>query len=138
MQLKAKSNGFLALLAAPFLLTACMMQDHAGKSYTSSEEGYEVAVAQEVNKRSARSGRGSGANSLANVTVPVIVNNPYALGQSLGMTNAPAPNTYSSYGNPYGGLNSAVIQQGVFAPGAIPAAQYPTYGGTNIYSPATR
>ena len=126
MQTKLLSNRFLVAAITLLSLSACM-QEQVEKNYRSNVEGYERRVVEERYKEQKQKIAAVAAPQIQ-AAVPVIMSNPYAFGQSLGM----APSN-----NAYGSLNNETIQSGVFMQNNMPVYQPQNYYG-NTYSPTTR
>ncbi len=124
----------LVLSAAAILVLTGCMQDMAQRSYNSEEDGYEQKVVENAVQQ-IRQG---------NTLPPLVVNNPYALANSLGAANgAYAPNNPNNVqvinnNAAYGDLNAGIIQPGVFMQNNTPVYTPPTTFGSSIYSPTRR
>ncbi len=122
------SNKFLVLIFACTSLTACT-QELAERKYRPSVDGYESAVAANMNQEDAER-----MQQYSSARPPVTVNNPYALERTLATTIPVLDN--NAYGNTaYGGLNGGVIQGGVFMQNTMPNYQVPPTFGNSIYNP---
>jgi hypothetical protein len=114
----------LFLFSSIFFLQACAVE-YADKQYNSTVAGYEDSVVREAYSNASN-------NAVKKPTqqagmAPVLITNPFLLGQSIGTGQA---------NNAYGSLNNSVIQTGIFMQNSAPLQAPVSNFGSNIYSPA--